>query len=204
MTAPKKKPTHPNILEASRRGKMTQIRKIMEENPELSLTEASSLFMKRLHEAQAKKRELLKDFAPEKAREPIDKMLETREKKQNLNKKRLLADMDILDREEIKRRARKGLPPLKDQVIIPLTPQGSIPYSQVLNNIQDMKKPAHIKEAFIETFNALQESGNEPYSLTAWAKLNPSQFYLLISKLIPQQAADEKNLPLQVKSITFE
>jgi hypothetical protein len=193
MTAPKKKPTHPNILEASRRGKMTQIRKIMEENPELSLTEASSLFMKRLHEAQAKKRELLKDFAPEKAREPIDKMLETREKKQNLNKKRLLADMDILDREEIKRRARKGLPPLKDQVIIPLTPQGSIPYSQVLNNIQDMKKPAHIKEAFIETFNALQESGNEPYSLTAWAKLNPSQFYLLISKLIPQQAADEKN-----------
>lgn len=204
MTAPKKKQTHPNILEASRRGKMTQIRKIMEENPELSLTEASSLFMKRLHEAQAKKRELLKDFAPEKAREPIDKMLETREKKQNLNKKRLLADMDILDREEIKRRARKGLPPLKDQVIIPLTPQGSIPYSQVLNNIQDMKKPAHIKEAFIETFNALQESGNEPYSLTAWAKLNPSQFYLLISKLIPQQAADEKNLPLQVKSITFE
>lgn len=185
-------------------GRAAQLKKIMEENPELSIAEASSVMMKQLHEKQRLKRELLKDFAPEKAREPIDKMLRTREKIKTQNKQKLLADMDFLDREEIKRRARKGLPPLKDQVIIPLSPEGNIPYAKVLNNISDMQKPAHIKEAFINTFNALQESGNEPYSLTAWAKLNPSQFYLLISKLIPQQAADEKNLPLQVKSITFE
>lgn len=185
-------------------GRAAQLKKIMDENPELSIAEASSVMMKQLHEKQRLKRELLKDFAPEKAREPIDKMLRTREKIKTQNKQKLLADMDFLDREEIKRRARKGLPPLKDQVIIPLSPEGNIPYAKVLNNISDMQKPAHIKEAFINTFNALQESGNEPYSLTAWAKLNPSQFYLLISKLIPQQAADEKNLPLQVKSITFE
>lgn len=185
-------------------GRAAQLKKIMDENPELSIAEASSVMMKQLHEKQRLKRELLKDFAPEKAREPIDKMLRTREKIKTQNKQKLLADMDFLDREEIKRRARKGLPPLKDQVIIPLSPEGNIPYAKVLNNISDMQKPAHIKEAFINTFNVLQESGNEPYSLTAWAKLNPSQFYLLISKLIPQQAADEKNLPLQVKSITFE
>lgn len=185
-------------------GRGARLKQIMDENPELSITEANAKLMAELREMQAKKRELLKDFAPEKAREPIDKMLQTREKQKTQNKKRLLADMDLLDREEVKRRARKGLPPLKDQVIIPLSPEGNIPYAKVLNNISDMQKPAHIKEAFINTFNALQEPGNEPYSLTAWAKLNPSQFYLLISKLIPQQAADEKNLPLQVKSITFE
>lgn len=204
MPSEKEKTKNPKIALAGAHGRMTQIKRLMAENPGMTHAEASAEIIKRLHEAQAKKRELLKDFAPEKYRGPIDKMLETREKAKTQNRKKLLAEMDFLDREEIKRRERKGLPPLKDQVIIPLTPQGSIPYSQVLNNIQDMKKPAHIKEAFIETFNALQESGNEPYSLTAWAKLNPSQFYLLISKLIPQQAADEKNLPLQVKSITFE
>ena len=200
MTAKKEKPK-PKIIVT---GRAAQLKKIMDENPNLSLAEASKVIIDRMHEAQRLKRELLKDFAPEKAREPIDKMLETRKEITQREKRKLLADMDYLEKLEIKRRAKKGLPPLNDQVIIPLTVNGNMSPTKVLANIQEMQKPAHIKEAFIATFNALQESGNEPYSLTAWAKLNPSQFYLLISKLIPQQAVDEKNLPLQVKSITFE
>lgn len=198
MTAPKEKPKR--IVT----GRNAKLKEVMKANPHLSIAEANSLMMKELREMHAKRREVLKDFAPEKAREPIDKMLQTVEKKKTENKRRILADMDLLEREEVKRRARKGLPQINDQVMIPLSVHGNMDPVKVLTNIQEMQKPAHIKEAFIATFNALQESGNEPYSLTAWAKLNPSQFYLLISKLIPQQAVDEKNLPLNVKSITFE
>lgn len=184
------------------------IRELMEADPNLSLAEASGIFMARLRELSAKKRELLNDFAPElvakKKREAVDKMMHTVSVNKKQVRRKMMADMDILERAEFKRRERKGLPPLKDNIVAPLNKDGLIPYSAVLNNIDDAKKPTHIKDAFIETFNTLQLPENEPFSLTAWAKMNPSQFYLLVTKLIPQQTPDEKNAPLQIKSITFE
>jgi hypothetical protein len=184
--------------------KVKRINELMEENPNLTLAEASKIFMAELRVLQARKRELLKDFAPEKAKEPYLKMRETAEENIKKEMQRKWADMDYLEQQEARRRARKGLPPLNDQVVIPLLQNGSISPSKVLNNIEECKKPTHIKDAFIETFNTLQLPENEPFSLTAWAKMNPSQFYLLVTKLIPQQTPDEKNAPLQIKSITFE
>jgi len=199
-----RKSVAPTPDRAYRGHKNRRIKELLDANPTMTLAEASRLFMTELREVQAQKRQLLKDFAPEKAKEPYEKMAATIKANNAKEGRKKFADMDYLEQQEAKRRARKGLPPLNDQVVIPLTAEGLIPYSKVLTNVKDAAKPAHIKEAFIETFNALQAPGNEPFSLTAWAKMNPSQFYLLVTKLIPQQAADEKNLPFQIKNITFE
>lgn len=181
--------------------KNTAIKKLMAENPKLSLAEASSIYMAQLREIQARKRELLKDFAPHKHKEPYDKMLATRKVREEDKKKRLLADMDIIERADYKRRQRKGLLPLRDQVTLPLNTNGHIPAHKVLNGIPEDQKPASIKQAFVDVFNDLQ--AEEPYSLKAWAKMNPSQFYLLITKLLPNpNTTDEK--PITIKSITFE
>ena len=189
---------------AYRGHKNKRIKELLAENPSMTMAEASKTFMIELHELKARKRQLLKDFAPEKAKEPYERMAATIKANNAKESRKKFADMDYLEQQEAKRRARKGLPPLNDQVVIPLSPEGLIPYSKVLTNVKEAAKPAHIKEAFIEAFNTLQLPENEPFSLTAWAKMNPSQFYLLITKLIPQQAADEKNLPFQIKNITFE
>lgn len=182
-------------------GKDTFIRKIRQENPLLSMAEACSIYMKQLRDLQTLKRELQKDFAPERAAAPYKKMVMTRAIKHQDKKRRTMADMDIIERAEKKRRERKGLLPLRDQVMIPLNNEGSITASKVLNNISDEDKPASIKEAFVDVFNELQTQ--EHYSLLAWAKLNTSQFYLLITKLIPQQSPDTEK-PISIKSITFE
>ena len=183
--------------------KNIQIKRILEANPELSLAEASSRHMTYLRECQAKKRELLKDFAPEKAQIPIDKMLYTTNVRKKDRERKLLAEMDFYERQEYNRRKRKGLPPIRDQVTIPLNAFGGITPSKVLNNIADDEKPASIKEAFQYVFMELQAPHNEPYSLMAWAKLNPTQFYLLITKLIPSPTGTDDK-PITIKSITFE
>lgn len=53
-------------------------------------------------------------------------------------------------------------------------------------SLGNRKQAQALKEAIFRTFNELQEDG-QPYSLLAWAKQNPKEFYTgLLPRVIPK------------------
>ena len=59
------------------------------------------------------------------------------------------------------------------------------------------KLTTSIKEAFVVVFDLLQ--GNKEANLETWAKENPTEFYKLISKLIPTDVKAQVDGELTIK-----
>lgn len=62
-----------------------------------------------------------------------------------------------------------------------------------------------VKEVFADTFSELQK--DKKANLHVWAKENPTEFYKLVSKLIPLQLASDPDNPIaysRFDNMTFE
>lgn len=61
-----------------------------------------------------------------------------------------------------------------------------------------------VKQAFEAAFADLQPDSANPAHLVNWAKANPSDFYRIASKLIPEQVSGDLNLQVLVTKYTPE
>jgi len=62
------------------------------------------------------------------------------------------------------------------------------------------KLGTHVKDTFVEAFNILQECNES--KLSVWAKNNPTEFYKICAKFIPQ--AVEMKAELEHNNINYD
>lgn len=59
-----------------------------------------------------------------------------------------------------------------------------------------------VRTKFEEAFQLLNKNDKDAHSLVQWAKLNPTEFYKLSSKLIPLQVIGDPSNPLYTKDVS--